>query len=273
MSIEVNAGTFSYVKEHPLLQDVSFTVSRGEILAILGPNGVGKTTLVKCLLGFLPWESGATLLDGEDIRTMRGRRLWQRVAYVPQARQPAFSYQAEEMVLLGRNPYLSDFAMPGKRDREIAARAMEQAGITHLAGKSCSRLSGGELQLVLIARALAAEPDYLILDEPESGLDFHNQLVVLDLIERLCREQELTVILNTHYPDHALRVSDLSLLLFGNGIYQFGHTERILTADHMRSLFSVDIAVWRERVGQKDYAAVIPLEIMETGGTERWTKL
>lgn len=272
MSIEVRAGTFSYRKDVPLLQDVSFSLEAGQTLAILGPNGVGKTTLVKCLLGFLPWESGATSIDGRDIRALKGRELWRRVSYVPQARKPAFSYRAEDMVLLGRSPYLGDFAMPGKHDREAAERAMELGGITHLVGKSCGQLSGGELQLVLIARALAAEPEYLILDEPESGLDFRNQLVVLDLIARLCREKRLTVILNTHYPDHALRISDRALLLFGGGVYQFGRTRQILTEEHMRALFGVDIAVWRGTAAQKEYAAVIPLEILETGEEGKWTR-
>ena len=269
MSIEVSAGTFSYHREKTLLRDISFSAEKGEAVAILGPNGVGKTTLVRCLLGFLPWEKGMTLLDGKDIRTIRGRKLWQKIAYVPQAKRQAFSYSAEDMVLLGRSPYLGDFAMPGKRDREIAEHAMELAGIAHLAGKDCNELSGGELQLVLIARALAAEPEYLILDEPESGLDFRNQLVVLDLIRRLCSKQNLTVILNTHYPDHALRVSDKALLLFGGGIYQFGRTAQILTAEHMRSLFGVDIAVWREQLDAGEYAAVIPLEILSSQ-EERW---
>ena len=272
MSIEVNAGVFSYRRGTPLLQDISFSVPTGEVLAVLGPNGVGKTTLMKCLLGFLPWESGETRIDGQDIRTFRGRALWQRVAYVPQARQSPFSYRVEDMVLLGRSPYLGDFSVPGKRDREIAREALEQAGIPHLAEKSCAALSGGELQLVLIARALAAQPDYLILDEPESGLDFRNQLIVLDLITRLSRERKLTVILNTHYPDHALRCSDRALLLFGGGIYQFGRTGQILNAENMRALFGVDIAVWRETLNRRDYAAVIPLEIIETGGNSRWTK-
>lgn len=271
MSIEVCAGTFSYRHDVPLLQDIGFTVDPGQTLAILGPNGVGKTTLIRCLLGFLPWERGQTRIDGQDIRTLRGRELWRRAAYVPQARQNAFSYRAEDMVLLGRSPYIGNFSVPGRRDREAAARAMELAGVTHLAGKSCGELSGGELQLVLIARALAAEPAYLILDEPESGLDFRNQLVVLDLISRLCREEGLTVILNTHYPDHALRVSDKALLLFGNGVYQFGQTRHILTEEHMRALFGVDIAVWRERIRQKEYAAVIPLEIIGKGDEDKWT--
>ncbi len=270
MSIEVNAGTFSYQKGGPLLEDVSFSAEAGETLAILGPNGVGKTTLIRCLLGFQPWQSGETLIDGRPLAAYRGSALWRRVAYVPQARQPAFSYRAEDMVLLGRSPYLGDFSQPGRRDREIALAAMELAGITRLVGKDCGHLSGGELQLVLIARALAAEPAYLILDEPESGLDFRNQLVVLDLIERLCKEKNLTVILNTHYPDHALRVADKALLLYGGGIYQFGRTERILTEEHLRALFGVDIAVWRDTVNEKAYNAVIPLEILDSADGGRW---
>ena len=270
MSMEVRAGSFAYRKGETLLRDISFTAEPGEAVAILGPNGVGKTTLIKCLLGFLTWTEGMTLLDGEDIRQIRGRRLWRRISYVPQARQPAFSYRAEDMVLLGRSPYLGDFSMPGRRDREIAEAAMARAGIAHLYGKNCGELSGGELQLVLIARALAAEPEYLILDEPESGLDFRNQLVVLDLIDRLCHEKGLTVILNTHYPDHALRVSDRALMLFGGGVYQFGRTKQILTEEHMRALFGVDIALWRQKMHEKDYATVIPLEIIDGSARERW---
>ena len=181
---------------------------------------------------------------------------------MPQARDQISSYGTKEMVLLGRSPYLGDFAVPGKKDIEIAEHAMEQAGITHLIGKNCSRISGGELQLVLIARALAAQPEYLILDEPESGLDFRNQIVVLDLIRKLSREQGLTVIINTHYPDHALRISDQSLLLFGNGSSLFGRTKSILTADHMESAFGVSIAVKDNMIGDKEYTTVIPLEIL-----------
>ena len=165
---------------------------------------------------------------------------------------------------MGRNPYLGDFSLPGKSDHQAAENAMETAGIRHLADRNCSELSGGELQLVMIARALAAEPEYLILDEPESGLDFRNQLIVLDLIRELSSEQNITVILNTHYPDHALRISDKVLLLFGNGIYQFGRTRQILTGDHLKALFGVDIALWSAQVNGREYSAVIPLEILDS---------
>ena len=271
MNMEIVSGSFSYRHGEPILTDVSLSAETGQVVAILGPNGVGKTTLVKCLLGFLRWDSGFTRLDGADIRTIRGRALWRRVAYVPQARTPVFSYSVEEMVLLGRSPYLGDFSVPGAADREAARNAMELAGVTRLAGKRCDRLSGGELQLVLIARALAAEPELLILDEPESGLDFRNQIIVLDLIERLCREKGLTAILNTHYPDHALRISNRALLLFGNGIHLFGRTRSILTEEHMRSAFGVEVAIRRENVGGREYASVIPLGLTEKGEHAPWT--
>ena len=261
MSIEVIAGTFSYHNHHPVLADVSFSAQKGEIIAILGPNGVGKTTLLKCMLGFLEWNRGETRLDGRDIRSYRGRELWQKVAYVPQAREPAFSYRTEDMVVLGRSPYLGNFASPGKKDWQIADEAMEMAGIIGLKGKSCAQISGGELQLVLIARALAAQPEILVLDEPESGLDFRNQILVLDLLQRLRCEQGLTVIINTHYPDHALRISDQSLLLFGNGTHLFGRTHTMLTEDHMKAAFGIDIAIRSEMIEGKDYMAVIPLEL------------
>ena len=185
MSIEVIAGTFAYHDWTPVLTDVSFSVQKGEIAAILGPNGAGKTTLLKCMLGFLEWKRGETRIDGRNIRTFHSRELWQKIAYVPQAREPVFSYRTEDMVVLGRSPYLGNFASPGKKDWEIVDTAMEMAGITRLKGKNCGQISGGELQLVLIARALAAQPEILVLDEPESGLDFRNQVVVLDLIAKI----------------------------------------------------------------------------------------
>ena len=262
MSIEICAGSFAYPKGKNVLSDVSLYAGSGEVAAILGPNGAGKTTLLKCMLGFLPWDRGMTRIDGEDIRHIKGKALWQRVAYVPQAKENTFSLKTEDMVLLGRSPYLGDFSVPGKEDRRIAEEAMEMAGITHLAGKSCSRISGGELQLVLIARALAAEPEILVLDEPESGLDFRNQIAVLDLVRRLATERKLTVIMNTHYPDHALRISDQTLILMGNGIHLYGRTKQILTKEHMRAAFGVEIAVHEETIGGRAYASVIPLEIL-----------
>ena len=129
-------------------------------------------------------------------------------AYVPQARSQTFAYTVEETVLMGRGPYLGFFQMPQRKDEEIAIQAMKEAGVYELRDRSCNEISGGELQLVLIARALAAKPQMLVMDEPETGLDFRNQLRVMDLIDVLSHQKGLTVILNTHYPDHACSIAD-----------------------------------------------------------------
>ena len=182
MNLTVQNGTYYYHKDAPVFRDINFSVDAGEILAILGPNGAGKTTMLRCITGMLRWRSGDSLLDGEAIRTMPVQKLWRKMAYVPQAKSVSSAYTAFETVLLGRSSRLNAFSSPKKADLEQARQAMAMLGIEQLADKKCTAISGGELQMVLIARALASEPQVLILDEPESNLDFKNQLVVLDAI-------------------------------------------------------------------------------------------
>ena len=263
MNLSVSKGCFSYEKEQPVFEDISFEVDRGEVLAVLGPNGVGKTTLLKCLLGFLKWQSGSASFMGKSQQSFHGSSFWKEVAYVPQARKQTFPYTVEETVLLGRNPYLGIFGKPGERDRLIADKAMRMTGVDQLRNRNCSDLSGGELQLVLIARALCAEPSILIMDEPETGLDFRNQLAVLNLTEKLCHEKNLTVIFNTHYPEHALRIADQTLLITGEGTCLYGDTEKILTDENMRKAFGVDIIRFNETVDGKRYSAVIPVPLQK----------
>ena len=151
------------------------------------------------MLGLLEWKTGGTYIDGISIKEIPYHQLWQKIGYVPQAKASAFAYHAEDMVLLGRNAYLGTFGQPKKADREIALACMEEIGIGYLKGRLCSRISGGELQMVLIARALAGGPSILVLDEPESNLDFRNQLIVLETIERLCREKGISAIPRKHF--------------------------------------------------------------------------
>ena len=160
----------------PILKNISFCVESRQVLAVLGPNGVGKTTLLRSMMGMLPWTSGGSFLDGENIRDMTPGRLWREMAYVPQAKSFPFAFTVEEMILLGRSSRIGTFGTPEKADRERCERAMEELGIAHMRRKLCNQISGGELQMVLIARALCAEPKLLVLDEPESNLDFRNRL-------------------------------------------------------------------------------------------------
>lgn len=262
MNFQVIEGSFYYDSSRKLLDRVGFSVGEGDVLAILGPNGAGKTTLLKCMMGLLPWREGSTFLDGSDIKAIPFRELWKTVAYVPQAKGSVFSYSAEEMVLLGRSAHIGMVSQPSKEDRERALRAMDSIGISYLAGKSCNKMSGGELQMVLIARALAAEPRILVLDEPESNLDYKNQLVVLDVIERLAREKGICSIFNTHYPAHALRVATKSLVLDGRGTCRFGDSKSVINSENLRSCFSVNVHIDKIDLGNNVYDLVIPLNVV-----------
>ena len=267
MKLTVKDGSFFYHKDTPVLRDVNFSVDSGQILSILGPNGAGKTTLLRCVTGMLSWKTGQSLLNEEPISAMPYRKRWSRMAYVPQAKGASSAYTAYETVLLGRSSHLGTFATPGKQDLRKAEEAMSLLGISHLADKKCSAISGGELQMVLIARALASEPGVLILDEPESNLDFKNQLVVLDAMTRLASEG-MTCVFNTHYPAHALQRSDRALLLSRGGDYVFGTTASVVTRENIRSAFGVDAVIGQMETAGNMLTSVIPLEISDRAPEE-----
>ena len=243
MRLEVVDGSFAYPDSEPILRGMSFSLETPEILAILGANGAGKTTLLKCLLGFERWTSGATLLDGVDIARLSPRAFWARVGYVAQARQSLFALTVEEMVVLGRSVQLGALAKPGARDWQKVQETLELLGIAHLSRRLCDTLSGGQLQLALMARALVCEPELLVLDEPESNLDYKNQTVILSVLERLAREKGIGSIINTHYPAHALEISDKALLYLPEGKYLFGETQSVVTAEHLSESFGVPVRI------------------------------
>lgn len=262
MLFEVKEGCFGYSRNKQILKDISFELTEGKVLAILGPNGVGKTTLLRCMMGILNWHQGGTYLNGKNIKEMKEKELWQKIAYVPQAKSMAFSYTLEELVLMGRSAYISTIHQPSKEDLEIAQEAMNRLGIFHLKDKYCNQVSGGELQMALIARALCAEPKMLVLDEPESNLDFKNQLIILEAIEKLSKEKGISCIFNTHYPVHALKISDVSLILSRDGKTRFGTTKAMITPECMREVFEVDVHIQEVAYGQLNYHTVTALSIV-----------
>lgn len=262
--LTVENGSFAYPKGSQIFKDINFSVNSGEILAVLGPNGAGKTTMLRCITGMLRLKGGKSLLDGEDIHSMPARKLWRRMAYVPQAKTASSAYTAFQTVLLGRSSRLSGLSTPKKTDLEAAERVMEQLGILNLAERPCSAMSGGELQMVLIARALAAEPEVLILDEPESNLDFKNQLVVLDTMTSLAR-QGMACIFNTHYPAHALQRADKSLILSKDGTCVFGSTGSVVTEENIRRAFGVNAVIGEIETPENILRNVVPLSIAEDG--------
>lgn len=261
MKFEVKNGSFFYKKEKPVLRNVNMIAEKGEIISILGANGAGKTTLLKCILGFQEWKKGDTYCDGIERSKISQKDFWQKVSYVPQAKYQTFPFTVFETVLLGRNAYLNLFQMPSKKDEEIAEEAIQLCGIEKLKECSCNEISGGELQLVLIARALAAQPEVIVLDEPETGLDYKNQLLVLNLMNKLSKENHLTVIFNTHYPDHAFEISDKTLLLKKDGSAIFGKSQNVLTSENLSETFDVNIQMESINVDGKVFHTLIPVSL------------
>ncbi|MPM67594.1 Vitamin B12 import ATP-binding protein BtuD [bioreactor metagenome] len=259
MTFAVEHGFFSYGYKS-VIEDLSFEITSGDLMAVLGPNGAGKTTLLRCMMGHLDWKSGCSFLDGEPVSGMQPKKLWSRMAYVPQAHGGYSGQTVEELVLLGRSSRMGLFAKPGKADRMAAVGAMERLGIEAFSKCSCRELSGGELQMALIAKAIAADPELLILDEPESGLDFKNQLVVLGTLSDLA-SQGMACIFNTHYPAHALQRADKALLLW-KGSSLFGQTSRILTEETLAKAFGVRTAIGEVETPYELLRAVMPVEIL-----------
>lgn len=238
MNLTVEHLSFSYDKQ-PVLRDISFEAQEGSFLSVLGPNGVGKSTLFRCILGILPDYTGTITVDGMDLRTWSRREQAKRIAYIPQIHRPVFGYSVLDTVLMGTTRQLSMFAQPSARQMEQAHASLGQLGMGHLADRSFSHLSGGEQQLVLVARALVQQADILVMDEPTSALDYGNQLRVLQQIRQLA-EEGYTVLLSTHNPQHALDFATQILALSDSRVAAFGRPDAVLTGDLIRRLYGIE---------------------------------
>jgi iron complex transport system ATP-binding protein len=220
--------------------DIELTVVAGSVLCLLGPNGCGKTTLFRTLLGVLPALAGEILIDGRRVELWPRRQLAQRLGYVPQAHAGLFAFTVEDVVLMGRSARMGRFASPSQHDRMHAHAALQRLGIERLRTQVYTEISGGERQLVLIARALAQEAQLLILDEPTASLDFGNQLRVLAEIERL-RDDGIAILMSTHQPEHALKAADHIVLLKSGHIVGQGPAAEMATPARLAALYDADI--------------------------------
>jgi iron complex transport system ATP-binding protein len=225
--------------QQQLASGISLQLTSGSAIAVLGPNGSGKTTLLRTLLGLLPPLAGTVALDGAPIARHDPREIAQRIANVAQAKGTLFNFRVIEIVELARAPHLAWYARPGANDRAIAERALDEIGIAAMATRVFGELSGGEQQLVLIARALASEARILLLDEPTASLDFGNQILILDVIAKL-KSHGYAILFTTHDPRHAYEAADFTLTLARNGAVQFGETAKVLNAPHLAALYGVD---------------------------------
>lgn len=239
MTIAAENLGFGY-RGHPVGRGVTLEVLAGEVLALLGPNGGGKTTLLKTLLGLLPPQHGAVRLDGRPLAALTIPARARLIAYVPQSHQGTFAFTAFDLVLMGRTAHGGLFARPGAKDRAVAASMLERLGIAHLSDRPVTMISGGERQLVLVARALAQEPRFIVLDEPTASLDFGNQGKVMRQIRQLASDG-LGVLFTTHDPNQALGHADRVALLRDGGVMAEGPVREILTPERLAVLYGAPV--------------------------------
>lgn len=241
MIFEVKNAACGYGQKR-ILNDISLHIESGSILCLLGPNGVGKTTLFKSMLGFLKLEAGRVLIDGEDICSWPIKKTAQIIGYVPQVHTPPFPFTVLDVVAMGRVAHMGLFASPRREDIKEAEQMLERLGVGDFKDKIYTEISGGERQMVLIARALAQHPRILIMDEPTSNLDFGNQIRVLRQISMLA-DEGMAIIMTSHFPDHSFLCSSEVALLQRDSTLKTGTAEEIVTEENLKRAYGVDVRV------------------------------
>ncbi len=264
--IKVENVHFSY-GSHQVLKGLSFEMRRGEYMCILGANGCGKTTLLKTMLAFLKPQQGSITLYGQKVHGMDERQLAQKAAYIPQSHTPPFPFLVKDVVLLGRTPHLSRTCRPTAKDARIAQEAMDRLGIGEYANKRYTELSGGQRQMVIIARALTQQPDLLIMDEPTASLDFGNQYLVLEQMLSLAREG-MSVLMVTHNPDHALYCADRIIAMQDGRIISLGESRAVVSEATMEDIYHMTIKVRDVALGpEADATVCIPVPRLKKAGS------
>ncbi len=257
MSVEISGLTFSF-GDTPVLRGIDFSVPDGETAAVLGPNGVGKSTLFRCLLGFLPPKEGSVLVNGVDMRTLDRRLAARQIAYIPQSCVPSFNYTLLEVVLMGLNNRMGLLESPKPEHKRAALAALESMGIGHLAYRGSGRVSGGERQLALLARALVQNARVLVMDEPTANLDCGNSARVMERVTGLTREG-YTVIFSTHDPNQAFRYAHRVLAMQDGKVLSAGPPETALTAETLTRLYGVPMTVCPVTVNGRTFPVSLTL--------------
>jgi iron complex transport system ATP-binding protein len=240
--IEANSISFRYFEDW-VLQDVSFQVGKGEFIGVIGPNGSGKTTLLKILYRLLSPQRGEVLFERVPLKKMSQRDIAKRIAVLAQETYPVFPFRVIEIVLMGRSPYLGHLMFESEKDLEIAKKAMEWTEILPISERPIDELSGGERKRVFIARALAQEPEVILLDEPTANLDIHHQIEFLDLILALNREKGLTIMMASHDLNLASEFCDRLILLQKGEIFKMGSPQEVITRENIERVYGCGVWV------------------------------
>lgn len=241
MILNLKDLSVGYQTKKPVLSNISMTIRPGEIWCVLGPNGVGKTTLFKSILGFLHVLSGEIRINDEDIKNWTRKQLARTIGYVPQAQTNPFPFTVEDVIVMGRTSHLNALSAPDEKDMEIVERSMVMLGIGHLKHKIYTELSGGERQMVLIARALTQEPDILMMDEPTSNLDFGNQVKVLEQISYLSKKG-MAILMTSHLPDHAF-LCNAKVALIQKNKFRTGMAGEMVTEENLKEAYRVNVKI------------------------------
>jgi iron complex transport system ATP-binding protein len=241
-NLEVSEATFSYDGRRNIFENISFTVDKGKVFCILGPNGTGKSTLLRCLCNLYRLKNGHIRVDGHDISMMSHARLARKIGFIPQIHTPTFPYTVLQVVLMGRTPHLNMLAAPSDKDYDIAEGAIKTVGIEPIRDTPYTELSGGQMQMVLLARVLAQEPEILLLDEPTSHLDIANQVHTIEMVKKLAG-QGLSIVMTSHYPDHAFVSADTVGIMKDGNFLEIGSPDDIVTSANLKRAYGTDIKI------------------------------
>lgn len=266
MSINVEHLSFSY-GHREILHDLSFEIPDGALVNVLGPNGVGKSTLFRCILGLNQNYSGTITVNGKDMRSLSIKERAREISYIPQSHSPVYDYEVLDVVLMATGADLKMLTNPGCSQRKRAYEALERIGIQDFAHRLYTQISGGEQQLVLVARALAQNARTIVMDEPTSALDYGNTMRVLSCVRQLAREG-LSIIQSTHNPDHAFLYSDKTLVLKDGRVNAYGDPRDVITSELISGLYSIEVEV-NSLYGDKVRVCVPVNEIEQESDDER----
>lgn len=258
MKLELKNLSFSY-RDRKVLDSIDLTLESGELVCVLGSNGAGKTTLFRCILSILESWNGQILLNGRDIRRENACGTSRAIAYIPQAHLPVFDYSVLQVVLMGASAGRKMFGSPRKEDEASARSRLSELGIESLAERSYAHLSGGERQLVLIARAIAQDAKILVMDEPTANLDYGNQARVMEYISLLA-EKGYAILLSTHNPEHAFLWSTRTAVLIDGRIASDGEPKKVLTEETLEKLYGIPVKLFQVNGGEySSYRACVPV--------------